>query len=103
MATKKVLIMGATGKQGGAAIEALLKSSTNFQILALTRNASSPSAQRLASNPKITVVEGDASSPLPIFEAHKSIYGVFCMTTMGKISEEDQDAASRTQPSSRTS
>jgi uncharacterized protein YbjT (DUF2867 family) len=91
MAARKLLIMGATGKQGGAAIQALLKSSEDFQILALTRNASSPSAQRLASNPKITVVEGDATSPSSIFSAHKPIYGVFCMTTMeGKISQEEQ-------------
>jgi len=82
--------MGGTGKQGGAAIDALLKSPSNFQILALTRNASSPSAKRLASNPKVTLVEGDATSPASIFAAHKPIYGVFCMTTMGKVSEEDQ-------------
>lgn len=90
MAAKKLLIMGGTGKQGGAAIDALLKSQSNYQILALTRNASSPSAQRLASNPKITVVEGDATSPASIFAAHKPIYGVFCMTSTGKVSEENQ-------------
>lgn len=90
MAAKKLLIMGGTGKQGGAAIDALLKSQSNFQILALTRNASSPSALRLASNPQITLVEGDASSPASIFAAHKPIHGVFCMTSMGKVSEEDQ-------------
>lgn len=91
MAARKLLIMGGTGKQGGAAIKALLNASADFQILALTRNASSTSAQRLASNPKITVVEGDATSPASIFSVHKPIYGVFCMTTMeGKVTEEEQ-------------
>lgn len=90
MSAKKLLILGGTGKQGAAAIEALSKSSSNFQILALTRNASSPAAQRLAKNPKVTLVEGDATSPASIFKEHSPIHGVFCMTAMGKVSEEDQ-------------
>jgi uncharacterized protein YbjT (DUF2867 family) len=88
MAGKKLLITGATGKQGGYVVEALLSSS--FQILALTRNTTSSAAQSLASNPNVTIVQGDSTSPGPIFEAYKDIYGVFCMTAMGKVAEEAQ-------------
>jgi uncharacterized protein YbjT (DUF2867 family) len=88
MAGKKLLITGATGKQGGYVVEALLSSS--FQILALTRNTTSSTAQLLASSPNVTIIQGDSTSPDPIFEAHKDIYGVFCMTAMGKVAEEAQ-------------
>jgi uncharacterized protein YbjT (DUF2867 family) len=94
MAARKLLITGATGKQGGAVIEALLASSSNFQILALTRNKSSPKAQALASKPNITVVEGDSISPDLIFDAHNPIYGVFLITTFapGKHQMEEAQA-----------
>lgn len=92
MASRKLLITGATGKQGGAVIEALLSESSNFQILALTRNKSSPKAQALASRPNITVVEGDSISPDPIFEAHKPIHGVFLITTFAPGKHEMEEA-----------
>jgi uncharacterized protein YbjT (DUF2867 family) len=94
MTARKLLIIGATGKQGGAAIDALLASSTPFQILALTRNASSESAKALAAKPNVTVVEGDATTPAPIFSAHGPIYGVFLVTTFapGKESVEEAQA-----------
>jgi uncharacterized protein YbjT (DUF2867 family) len=88
---RKILITGATGKQGSAVIEALEASGESaFQILALTRNANSASAKALAAKPNVTVVTGESSTPGPIFEAHKPIYGVFSVTVMGKPSEEEQ-------------
>ncbi|KUJ23712.1 putative NmrA-like family domain-containing protein 1 [Mollisia scopiformis] len=82
MALKNILVTGATGKQGGAVIRALLSSPTpSFHIYALTRNASSPSAQALASKPNITVVEGDTSNPAPIFTSiSQPVHGVFSVT-----------------------
>jgi len=93
MALRKLLIIGATGKQGGAVIDALIADSAPFQILALTRNTSSPSAQKLASRPNVTVVQGDSLNPTPIFEAHK-VHGVFLMTTFepGKDGMEEAQA-----------
>lgn len=91
MAARTLLITGATGKQGGAVISALQKLSTPtpFNILALTRNASSPSASHLASQPNITIVEGAIETPAPIFATHKSIYGVFCISNVGKNEVEE--------------
>jgi uncharacterized protein YbjT (DUF2867 family) len=37
MEVKKVLVTGATGKQGGACIDALLSRGDKFQVFALTR------------------------------------------------------------------
>jgi len=90
MSTKNVLITGATGKQGGAVLEALLASKAPFQILALTRDASK--AQSLASKPNVTVIEGNSTNPASIFEANKPIYGVFCVTVPGKEGAEEAQA-----------
>lgn len=87
---KKILVVGATGQQGGAVIRALQEGSPSFQILALTRNASSKGAQALASKPNITVVEGDHTSLGSIFEKHKPIYGVFSVTAIPKEEEQAQ-------------
>ena len=56
-----ILVTGATGKQGGAVVNALLSQKTcTFTILAVTRDASSSSAKRLASKfPSIKLVQGN--------------------------------------------
>jgi uncharacterized protein YbjT (DUF2867 family) len=90
-----LLITGATGKQGSSVIDSLLALSQSpkpFEILALTRNAESAKAKSLASKPNITVVEGDSSSPASIFETHKNIVGVFCVTVPGKHGDEEKQA-----------
>jgi uncharacterized protein YbjT (DUF2867 family) len=96
MALRKILIIGATGKQGGAVVDALIASSAPFEMLALTRNTSSPSAQKLASKPNVTLIQGDSLKPASIFEANKSIYGVFLVTTFepGKDNMEEAQAQS---------
>lgn len=91
-ANKKILVTGATGKQGGAVIKALQESSPSFQILALTRNANSKGAQSLPSKPNVTVVEGDHTNLPSIFEEHKPIYGVFSVTVPGKEGLEEEQA-----------
>jgi uncharacterized protein YbjT (DUF2867 family) len=97
MATRKFLVIGATGKQGGSVVSSLLSASPTFpvQIFALTRNASSPRAESLAKQPNISVIVGDPSVPETIFsQIGSSIDGIFCMTVPGqKASEEDQARA----------
>ncbi|KAI8965325.1 nucleoside-diphosphate-sugar epimerase family protein [Daldinia sp. FL1419] len=81
--SRAVLITGATGKQGGAVVSALLKANTDFEILALTRDAQSASAQRLAQkSPKIKLVTGDMDAADNIFKVAREItktpiWGVF--------------------------
>jgi uncharacterized protein YbjT (DUF2867 family) len=76
---KAVLITGATGKQGGSVIDALLSASADFTILALTRNTSSASAKALAEkSSSIKLVAGNLDDPSAIFtNAAKPIWGVF--------------------------
>lgn len=75
--SKAVLIFGATGKQGGAVLNQLLKRNANFKILAVTRNAKSASAQKLLQKSKnVQLVEGDAQNPGPIFEGASKISGL---------------------------
>jgi uncharacterized protein YbjT (DUF2867 family) len=82
MPVKNILVTGATGKQGGALIRGLLSNpKPAFHIYALTRNPSSPSAKALASNPSITVVEGEPRNPLSIFKhIAQPLHGVFSVT-----------------------
>lgn len=84
-AIQRILVCGATGQQGGAVVKALLAHPPFFphEILALTRKASSHSAQKLASNPKVKIIEGDLSDSNAIFEkagGKDSVWGVFLVT-----------------------
>ncbi|KAK9370367.1 hypothetical protein V1509DRAFT_343648 [Lipomyces kononenkoae] len=84
MAPKTVLITGATGKQGGATLAALLAlTEVPFQrVLALTRNPDSASAKALVEKwpSAVTLIKGDLDDPDAIFSSaggHGSIWGVF--------------------------
>lgn len=92
-----ILVVGATGQQGGSLVKALLNlppSSPPLHILALTRNPSSPKAQALAEAHKgiVELVQGDSTDPKPIFESRPkgSINAIFVVTTPGKVPEEKQ-------------
>lgn len=82
---KVLLITGATGKQGGATINALVASpqASDFTILAVTRSPDSASAQKLQQKcPSIKIIKGDLSDCPAIFEAAKDavsdpVWGVF--------------------------
>ena len=82
MGTQKILVSGATGKQGGAVIKALLADppAFPFRILALTRNKNSAAAKALASKPNVELLQGDLNHCPAIFEeagGKGSIWGVF--------------------------
>ena len=90
---KRILITGATGKQGGALLSALLESPPTppFHLVALTRNASSAKAQALDRHPNVSVLEGDLDDPRAIFTMSKEpIYGVFSVQTPLKPKIEEQ-------------
>ena len=90
---KRVLIAGATGKQGGALLSALLISppSPPFHLVALTRNAKSPRAQALAQKPNVTVLEGDLNNCEAIFKASpEPFHGVFSVQVPLRPKVEEQ-------------
>ncbi|KAF7546253.1 hypothetical protein G7Z17_g8556 [Cylindrodendrum hubeiense] len=96
-----LLITGATGKQGGSVIKALLARNADFKILAVTRDVSSPAAKRLAAkSTNISLVQGDLNNTESIFDSARKltsspIWGVFsvqlpAMNKTGPIIEEAQ-------------
>ncbi|KAL2431509.1 hypothetical protein ABEF95_010158 [Exophiala dermatitidis] len=96
MTTRNILVTGATGKQGGAVVRALLDHPPPFdyQILAVTRKSTSASARSLASNPKVTIIEGSLNDPESIFKKAGGIgavWGVFCVT-IPSFKKEVEDA-----------
>ena len=102
MAPRKILITGATGQQGGAALQALIANPPPFdhQILALTRNTSSPKAQALSKHASVELISGDLEDCPAIFSSAggpNSIWGVFLVTVpdMNKKGGIDKEEASR--------
>ncbi|MCJ1258052.1 hypothetical protein MMC24_005881 [Lignoscripta atroalba] len=83
MASKKVLVVfGATGGQGGSVVKAILgdpKAASEFAIRAVTRDASKPNAQALASK-GVEVVTADLEDKSSLRAALKGAYAVFAVT-----------------------
>lgn len=73
-----VLVMGATGNQGGAVVRHLLPK--GHHIRTLTRNPDSPKAQHLAGQ-GVEVLKGDFTDSGSVVKAAKSMDTVFAMTT----------------------
>ena len=79
---KNILVTGATGKQGGSVIDALAGNNA-FTLLAVTRNTSGGSAQKLTSKASnIKLVQGDMDDVPSLFKnatqvASGPIWGVY--------------------------
>jgi uncharacterized protein YbjT (DUF2867 family) len=70
--TKAVLITGATGKQGGAILKQLAThpSSSQFTLLAVTRNTASASAKKITERyPDALLVQGDLNDAPALFKS----------------------------------
>ena len=91
---RKILVSGATGKQGGAVLTALLgarsSSSTPSTILALTRNPSSPKAQELAKKDGVEVVKGDLTDSASLEKALAGVDTAFLVTDFMAKGVEDE-------------
>lgn len=101
MSAKTILVVGATGQQGGAVISALLNKRDSSvpepRVLALTRNKHSPKAQQLTIKyPSVELVEGDMTQPEHVFSTagQGTITAVFVVTTPnhGRGPSEDEVA-----------
>ncbi|MCJ1431287.1 hypothetical protein MMC27_000638 [Xylographa pallens] len=91
---RTILITGATGKQGGAVIAALLaaQSSQPMHIIGVTRSKASRGAQSLAQKPNVSLVEGDLDDPTAIFQQTGPVWGVFSVQ-LNTDAEERQGKA----------
>lgn len=74
-AERRVLVTGATGKQGGAVASHLLESG-DFGVRALTRDPAQPAARALAER-GAEVVEGDLDDRASVERSVSGVYGVF--------------------------
>lgn len=82
-----VLVTGATGKQGGAAVEALL--GRGHKVIALTRNPDSDRAKRLA-NRGVNVAAGDFADFDSLVRAATGADAVYAMTTPFDVGIESE-------------
>ncbi|KAF1960614.1 NAD(P)-binding protein [Byssothecium circinans] len=76
MSTKAILITGATGKQGGSVLKQLAShpSSPQFTLLAVTRNTTSTSAQKIVQNhPDVLLVQGDLEDIPTLFQSAQKV------------------------------
>ncbi|QMW32500.1 hypothetical protein G4B84_007931 [Aspergillus flavus NRRL3357] len=96
---KYIAVLGATGNQGGGVVRALLaKTEPSFHVRAITRDVSSPAAQRLQAKYKdsgrLEFVAADVYNKQSLIEAFQNVYGVFAVTNnriAGKKIEKEQD------------
>ncbi len=100
--TQTLLILGATGQQGGATIDALLADKRGRDIKALVRDPASKGAQALRER-GVTLVKGDLDDAASVERAMQGVHGVYSVQTPlegGPEREEKQgrmvaDAASK--------
>lgn len=78
MDKKIIVVCGATGKQGGAVIESLLKRQ-QWNVVALSRNPDGPRATAVKDK-SIKVVQADLQDKASLVKAFKNAYGVFGVT-----------------------
>ena len=86
-ANNKILVIGATGNQGGSVVQALLPK--GYHIRTLTRNLDSPAAKRLAEQ-GVEVMEGDFSDYDSLLKAVTGMDTVYAMTTPFETSPEEE-------------
>jgi uncharacterized protein YbjT (DUF2867 family) len=76
-APRTILVAGATGRQGGAVVRALLE--RGYSVRALTRKPDSERAQKLSAE-GVKVVKGDLGDPASLRAAVEGVHGVFSVT-----------------------
>lgn len=89
---KHILVIGATGKQGGAVVDALMAQNDEYTIISVTRDPRSMRvANRIDKTPSINFIKGDLDDIPKIFEdaqkiiAPAKIWGVYSVqASMGK-------------------
>src|SRR5215813_7062224 len=87
--SKLALVTGATGKQGGACVEALL--TRGHQVRALTRNSASPAAKRLLEQ-RVEIAVGDFNDHDSMVRAIRGADAVYAMSTPYEQGAEKETA-----------
>ncbi|KAH7139956.1 hypothetical protein B0J13DRAFT_447274 [Dactylonectria estremocensis] len=77
--TKTILVLGATGTQGGSIAKLLVQYPEQYLVRCLTRNPNSDKAKALAAA-GAELVKADLTVPSTLPEAFKGVWGVFAVT-----------------------
>ena len=86
--SKIILVIGATGQQGGATARHLL--SNGWPIRALTRDPHKPAAQALTQT-GAEVVQGDIEDRASLDAAMRGVYGVFSVQSFWDVGVEGEE------------
>ena len=88
MTTRIIVVLGATGNQGGGVVRALLTSGQDWHVRALTQDVNSSKAKALADEHseymkagRLTLVKGSVYDPDSLRAAFAGAYGVFAITS----------------------
>lgn len=76
---KNILVVGATGQQGGAVVRHLLAREDDFHVHGLSRDVSSEKAEKLTER-GVTMLEADLSDKSSLGRVVEGMDGVFCVT-----------------------
>ncbi|HET9950322.1 MAG TPA: NmrA family NAD(P)-binding protein, partial [Candidatus Eisenbacteria bacterium] len=91
--SKIIVVMGATGAQGGGLARAILADKSGaFKVRAVTRNPQSEKARALAAL-GAEVVAGDSEKPESLLAAFKGAYGAFCVTNYWEVFSVEREQA----------
>jgi uncharacterized protein YbjT (DUF2867 family) len=75
---RTIVVCGATGKQGGAVLDALLESG-KWKVVAISRNIATQKAREIK-NKGISVLQADLADKSSLINAFKGAYGVYGVT-----------------------
>ena len=92
MAEKKIIaVVGATGAQGGGLVRAILNdANSNFSPRAITRNAGSDKAKKLA-DAGAEIVTADLNDLDNVKKAFEGAYGAFCVTNYWELFSPEKE------------
>ncbi|KZP00641.1 NAD(P)-binding protein [Calocera viscosa TUFC12733] len=83
----KIVVIGGTGAQGVPVVKALSETG-KYEVVVLTRKASSEQAQALAALPRVSLFEGTYTNEANIWGLFKGAYGAFVNTDGFVIGEK---------------
>lgn len=86
---KDILVIGATGNQGGAVVRHLLAREDDFHVHGLTRDNASERAEKLAER-GVMMLEGDLDDKDSLRRVMEGMYGVFCVTNFWQVGYDRQ-------------
>ena len=101
MSTRGVLVVGATGTQGGAVARRLLDDDHDFEVYGLTRDPSSRAARHLAER-GVRIVRGNLWEPSTLVSAMEPVDAVYGMTDYWEAGSDGVEGSPRMPRTART-